>query len=67
MQNLNTWLESAYQRSQRNSIFDEMKQSSILDPFDLNMDQFENGWALSPKNNQSQSPYFGMEPCVIIS
>ena len=41
--NLNTWLDSTYQRTPKNSIFVQIKQSLILDPLDLNVDQFENG------------------------
>ena len=34
------WLDSA--KDPMNSIFDEIKQSLILDPLDLNVDQFDN-------------------------
>ena len=44
IQNLNSWFDSAYfKKNPNNSIFDEIKESSILEPLELNVDQFDKG------------------------
>ena len=79
IKNLSTCSDSAYLRTPRIFFFYKIKLSLILDPLDLNVDQFENILILDPFGpyflncwdqnfqNQSQPSFCGHKPCVKIS